>query len=192
MAGVRVFVSLPLPPDLADRVAQLVKRLQPAQPQGLKWAAPETWHFTLAFLGYLEEDRIRIVKQACAAAAGRHPAFALNLGALGIFPSRGPGRVLWLGLSRGQTEMSELQKNLAAELRAQEFTLEERPFVPHLTLARAKPGAEVRRQLAQADTSGLAAFRQRAGSLEVMRSDLSPAGPRYTVLAGFSLVEKPR
>jgi 2'-5' RNA ligase len=187
MADVRTFIALHLTAEVCEQVASLVADLKLRQKNGLKWVAPEAWHFTLAFLGYLAEDRLDAARQACSAAASRHALFVFRLGPLGFFPPRGRVSVLWAGLSQGEAEMTALQQDLAADLRARGLVLESRPFVPHLTLARAQPGANVKREWIEGQAGQLAGATQLAGSIEVMRSDLSPAGARYTVLASCPL-----
>ena len=91
-------------------------------------------HLTLAFLGEVPEAR---VADAMAIAVEASP-FRLELDEVGAF--RG-ARVAWAGSSRPPPQLLEMQSRLAAALAWAGFALEERPFAPHVTLARgiAKP-----------------------------------------------------
>jgi 2'-5' RNA ligase len=96
----------------------------------------EKIHMTLAFLGALDEER----KGEAAAAAARVRACALRMTIDQVGSFRG-ARVAWAAPSRPVAELAALQANLAAELEARGFVLEDRAFTPHVTLVRkiAKP-----------------------------------------------------
>jgi 2'-5' RNA ligase len=88
-------------------------------------------HLTLAFLGDVAQDRI---EAALGAASGiRGERFELVLDRTGAFRRAGVG---WAGPSAVPAALVNLQAALDSALRAAGFTLEDRPFVPHLTLAR--------------------------------------------------------
>jgi len=62
------------------------------------------------------------------------------IGAPGVFPESGPATVLWVGLTDPTGALSSLADSLSATLHRSGFALEERAFVPHLTLGRCKDG----------------------------------------------------
>lgn len=182
MAGLRVFVAVMLAPEVQSAVTALQERLRTRLPAGLAWCRPEALHFTLAFLGDIPRERVAAVGEACReAAAGRGP-FFLSLGGLGSFPARGPARVLWLGASAGGEKLASLQAALAAALARRGFPLEDRPYLPHLTLARARPGRFVDGSAWAGTEQTLLPERQRVEGLTVLRSELRPEGARYQVL----------
>ena len=88
-------------------------------------------HLTLAFLG--EVDQARMSLAHAAADALRMPRFVLSLDRVGSFRR---SRVAWAGASRTPEALATLQSALEEKLRASGFTLEARPFRPHITLAR--------------------------------------------------------
>jgi 2'-5' RNA ligase len=96
----------------------------------------EKIHLTLAFLGEIAGDRQAEVMLA--AEETHAAAFRLELDRVGSFRR---ARVAWAGRSDPPAPLLELQSALAANLASRGFALEERPFAPHLTLARkiAKP-----------------------------------------------------
>ena len=88
-------------------------------------------HLTLAFLGPVADAQR---PAALAAASGlRASAFTLELDQVGAFRRAG---VAWAGMSSPPARLLRLQARLADRLRAGGFPLDERPFAPHLTLAR--------------------------------------------------------
>jgi 2'-5' RNA ligase len=167
---IRLFVSAGLSEELRSEIEARLKSLRPVFP-GISWVRRETLHFTLAFLGSIDEARISEVIQTCCQAAGQHAAFPLSLGGFGAFPPRGRPRVFWLGTQEGGNELIALQ--------ALGLALEDRPFIPHLTLGRVKdPSARLpEKSIWSTSLKGM-----QVSHIEVMRSDLKASGAEYTVM----------
>ncbi|MFE2533095.1 RNA 2',3'-cyclic phosphodiesterase [Streptomyces sp. NPDC059371] len=134
-ATVRVFIAL-APPDHAKE--ELARELLPAygtHPH-MRWNRIEDWHITLAFLGELPVGTIPLLRPPLAglAAARRPPSLAL----------RGSGhfddRVLWSGIDGDLDELHVLATDVRTTVKDCGVVFEERPFRPHLTLARARRG----------------------------------------------------
>lgn len=132
----RLFFGFPLPADLREALA----RWQGAAREGglrAAWPRPEGLHLTLVFLGEVPEGFLPSVRRIGAEVAGRHGSLLLRTGGLGAFPERGAPRVLWMGLEP-HPGLRALQEDLAAGLVTVGFPREDRPYNPHLTLARTK------------------------------------------------------
>lgn len=134
-ATVRVFVAL-APPDHAKE--ELARELRPAyatHPR-LRWNRIEDWHITLAFLGELPVETVPALRPLLAglAAAHRPPRLALRGG--GSFDDR----VLWSGIDGELDVLHELAVDVRTAVRSHGVAFLERPFRPHLTLARARRG----------------------------------------------------
>jgi len=91
----------------------------------------EKIHITLAFLGEVDEQRIELARDAARGLSFGD--FSFRLDRVGWFRA---ARVAWAGSARIPAPLAALQAALAARLGAARFTLEERPFAPHATLAR--------------------------------------------------------
>jgi 2'-5' RNA ligase len=154
----------------------------------VSWVAPENLHITVKFLGRIDETRVPAVIEALhTAATGRH-AFDLEIVSLGAFPSPTRPRVLWAGVTEGETPLAALAAAVDDALAPLGFPRETRAFTAHVTLARVR---EPRRTPALAEALAAAAAR-RFGRLTIehvalMRSDLSPRGARYTALSTVPL-----
>jgi 2'-5' RNA ligase len=183
---VRLFVAIPLPTEIADRAAAC---LPPALP-AIRPVRPELMHITLAFLGWLADERLDAASEAVrAAAVGRGP-FELTLDHAGRFPASGRPRAVWLGVGDGEAELIALAEATAAELRRRSFTLEDRRFAPHLTLARVQrevSGAEARTIAGAVEALTIPELRIAVDRIAVVESRLSPKGPRYTTRAEIPL-----
>ncbi len=138
-------------------------------------------HITLRFLGDLGDSGVRRAGEAVRRGAEGIPAFSARLGPLGGFPNLERPRVLWAGLAEGAEEATGLARAVNDALRHDGFGPPDKPFRPHLTLARVREGAR-----------GLPAVRAHEAPpppgaalldhVALMKSDLAPAGARYTPL----------
>ncbi len=147
----------------------------------LSWTKPEQLHFTVAFLGEQPDEALSRLRDA-AAPCGELRAFDLRLQGAGAFPDPRRPRVLWLGTGQGAAELEELAARLQGGLRAAGFRLEDRPFRPHLTVARVKPGGErgAARALQAAPPGEIA--RVNVAQLCLMQSQLGPQGARHSLV----------
>ena len=177
----RVFIALPLPPEIASAAAALL----PALP-GLRPVRPELLHVTLAFLGRVADERLDDILSACRQAAAPQAPFNVALDRAGRFPEGGSPRVVWLGMGEGAAECSLLATAVREALTTREVAFDAKPFRPHVTLARVKehidrPAARV--IAAAAERLQPAQLRFLAEAIAPFESVLSPKGPRYTPLA---------
>ena len=156
----RLFVALWPSKKALGVLAEAVRRGRRHDPD-LRWTRVEEWHLTLLFLGEVPEDRVPCLTEALESALGGHPALDLALDGWGTFPQRG-GRasVFWVGVE-GEG-LLELAHDLREAARSVGVPIESRPFVPHLTLARARPPRspdEILRALGASPTIGWRADR---------------------------------
>jgi len=188
---IRCFVALNLPPELKGRLAELEARLKEARAD-VSWVKPENIHLTLKFLGGVEETRIPLIKRTIQEGLHREGPLVLSLAGLGVFPNPRSPRVIWVGVEGDTERMEKLQKRLEQALEEVGFPREARSFSPHMTLGRMR---------SRQGTAGLMELVERLGeyragsiqaeSIELMRSQLHPAGAIYTILESFPLSAPP-
>lgn len=181
----RTFVAIQLPASVRTQAGRLAAELA-AQQGGWRAVPEDRLHLTLAFLGDLGPDAVRAVTEATTAAAEGVVPFDLRLHRLGAFASPGSARVLWAGCSDGADEVRRLHVRLLARLPAGLVGDPEPRFEPHVTLARTRgrrprDAAELVTAFAdwESDPFGVEA-------VDVLASELTPTGPRYTRLGGAS------
>ncbi len=169
----RVFFALW--PDASARamIAGLAREV--ALESGGRPTALNHIHLTLAFVG--EQPAIRVDSLRRLAGAVRAPAFMLALDEVGGFRRAG---IAWLGSSGPQPELATLHHDLARALQTRGFPVDERPYAPHLTLAR-RSTTVIDRRLSQP-------IRWRVTSFTLMASELAPSGPAYRTIAEWPLV----
>jgi RNA 2',3'-cyclic 3'-phosphodiesterase len=183
----RLFIAIELTEEVKGELGRIEERLKKACGDcPAKWVAPDKIHLTLNFLGDVALTKIDAIKAAIAQAAAEHRPFQLSLSAPGAFPNLDRPHVVWVGLEGDGEKLLALQKRLEQLLAGLGFPPEARPFSPHLTLAR------VRDEATPADRKklGEAILKTRCetdcsisvGSVSLIRSQLTPAGPVYTIL----------
>jgi 2'-5' RNA ligase len=169
------------PPDPARQ--HLDRALAPLReaPGAPRWSTPDRWHLTLLFLGRVPEDRVPDLVAGAAPAVTATPAATLRLAGSGRFGSARRPQVAWAGLDGDVAALVALAGRLSRVARELGLEVEGRPFRPHLTLGRWRPGRPADGSL----TDRLAAYRGPDWPLREVRLLESHLGAavRYEVLA---------
>ncbi len=107
-----------------------------------KAVPPQNWHITLRFLGPSTDVQLERLLHGLSESdlPGR---FAIRFNGLGAFPRPGRASVLWLGVDGDLEALRSLAGLCEDAAVAAGFTPEDRPFHPHLTLARIRPPVDV-------------------------------------------------
>jgi 2'-5' RNA ligase len=182
---VRLFAGLPLPPETALAIDGWSAEARRRFPR-LGWVAAPLLHISLHFFGEVSEERAAILAEDLGGL--RERAVAARTGEVGRFPQgRGASpRVIYLALAKGAAEVSALQGLYAQRISRLGYPPEDRPFVPHLTLARVRrpqPGTD-----GFGGGPGLDFVFDR---IVLFQSVLRPQGPQYRPLRTVEL-EAPR
>jgi RNA 2',3'-cyclic 3'-phosphodiesterase len=176
---VRLFFAV----ELSDEARAALGKLAPRIDAAYRWVDPALMHVTLAFLGEQPAEVLGRLESIGAATASATAPARLALGDLGTFGPRSAPRVIHVALAGDVDALARLQSLLAVRLRAEGFNLEDRPFRPHITLARRRPNAAGGPpKLASPPPLGFA-----MQELTVFQSKLSPKGPTYLPRARFRL-----
>ncbi len=188
MAGIRAFVAVDVGPSVRERVAAWSRRLQQSQAD-FRWVDPRNYHLTLKFLGAVELRTLPEIGRVLAETARAFEPFPVTCSGLGCFPGWTSPRVLWVGVTEGQEELTHLALSVDRALAALGFPRETRDPRPHLTLARQRSPQGLDRLKEIAETLGTdeTAGSFSVGELLLMESQLSAAGPTYRVRGRYPL-----
>ena len=191
----RLFVAAYPPAEACDHLQRRLQDLHvtAAADRGVntRLARRDTWHVTLVFLGEVAEQRTADVHQAILRAVGGWRAAGsglpqLRLAGGGRF-GRGRFTLLWVGVDGDRDALGRLARTVRREFKRDRLPYDDRPFRPHLTLAR--PGDRLDRAAVEADRAVLADYRGPAWpvqTVELVRSHLGPK-PWYEHLAAWQL-----
>lgn len=187
-AMTRTFLALELPDAVRHALRRKIDHLGRAMPE-VRWVDPAGLHLTLAFLGELDDERLDAATQAAADVAGAHAPFTLRLGGVGTFGSARSPRVIWVDVAGERARLLQLQAALADDLEGRGFPREERPFSPHLTLARIKKPVsdDALTALARVQREPATRLTWQIEAISVMKSELARPAARYTALSRWPL-----
>jgi len=181
-SSMRLFIALPLSPTVCGEIAYVSERFMSAD-DGFRWTEPAAWHITLQFLGNSSAERLADL----VANLGKvNPqALPVQLGGVAFFDR---SRVVFLEVELSP-ELIALQQKVVQATSHCGFLPEERPYHPHITLARAK------RKLRKEQRRALDAKMQRqvrfskfvANEFLLYESFLGSESSRYEVRARFLL-----
>jgi len=183
----RLFVAINLPDDVRQSMWNSAASLR-GQNFPVKWVGPDSLHLTLKFLGEVPEQRVNELSEGLDRAVVGTAPFELPISGSGAFPSPRRASVIWMGCE-SVAALQQIQQNMEAEMAGAGFPRESRSFHPHFTLGR------VRRDTRPAALGGLADQLQRLHfesqpvleSVDLMQSELSRSGARYTRLHAATL-----
>lgn len=179
----RLFLAVALAAELQGQAGVLIDRLS-AESKGINWIDPSQAHFTLFFLGEQPQTLVAKLDPLLKAEAAAHSPFLLALGQGGVFPNWANPRVLWLGVEKGQAELTALAAGVTGACCRCGLPRPDQRFTPHLTLGRVKTSPAVfDRALLQRGIEG----EMKVDRFTLFVSELRPQGPLYRVLTTYSL-----
>ncbi len=183
----RLFFAINVPNGIREKIWESAEQMR-ERDYAIRWVSREAMHVTLKFLGEVSPHREDAVKETLEAAVDGVSPFVLRLTGYGAFPDARRAKVIWVGCN-APAELQRLYEQVEENACNIGFARESRSFHPHVTLGRLRRGALSTKLkglpgiLDQLDFN--AEFPVR--SVELMQSELSPAGAKYTVRASIGL-----
>ena len=156
-------------PDAGVRAALAERTAAAARMCGGRAPRPEILHLTLVFAGATPAERVDPM-QALMDTLHVEP-FVLRFDRSGWFRASG---VAWMGAQSPPEPLLVLQQSLARGASRLGFSLDVRPYFPHLTLARDAQRAPA--------TGAIAPVDWKVESFVLVASELRQDGPRYRIL----------
>ncbi|QSO49147.1 RNA 2',3'-cyclic phosphodiesterase [Alicyclobacillus mengziensis] len=141
----RLFFGVDVTSDIRSELAGVQSRLQEQGVKAGNWSRPELFHLTLLFIGETREEHLETLLAIGKETARQASTFSLNFGRLGVFERN---RILWVGLQNdgGMEALRQVYDVITGLAAKQPFIkVDERPYSPHLTLARKLEAASISR-----------------------------------------------
>jgi 2'-5' RNA ligase len=200
----RLFVAISPPEAVKDEIEKAQRQLGDALPgKFVRWTKREQFHLTFAFLGDVAEARVAELIEALRNVCRNFLPLRLRAERIGFFPDTRYPRVVWAGVQDEKGVLERLHEAVAAALEflitenavqpgsagvppARRQRSQDEAFIGHITVGRIqdlkRPEAEVLAKLALGMTTRF--FGEWvADNVELIRSELSSGGSRYTTLA---------
>ena len=172
----RAFIAVEA--EVGPELAQALERLK-AYGHDLKPVPAGNAHITLKFLGDIDEKEVPQLECAMRTAVQGIMPFPVRLVGVGAFPKEDRPKVVWAGM-QGAEWLGTIAASLEGECEKIGFAPENRPFSPHLTLARVREGAhpDLSTFLNELRTKAFGTFM--VESIKLKKSVLAPSGPTYS------------
>jgi len=179
----RVFIAINLPLEVKNKLISLSQEWVNLP---LRLTKKDSLHLTLIFLGYLTDEQVWQVCQSVKKVASITPIFEIVFDQVCLGPKEKNPRLIWLK-GRENPILSHLKQSLEKELSLRVgFSPENRPFLPHITLARLKQ-REWRQLKFQPKIKKEVIIKLPVNSIAVMESHLLRDGAEYSVLEEVGL-----
>jgi 2'-5' RNA ligase len=165
-----------------------------------RWVHPESLHITLKFIGEQTPERVEAIAERLRQVNSGE--FEIRSGGYGFFPTARAPRVFWIGIHAGP-QLAELAESIDVATAELGIPREDRPYSPHLTLARAGAGrssGSPKWRKGDGPNSAFAVLDKRLAAMGELdfgtmtahefilyQSQLSPKGSKYTKLQRFPL-----
>lgn len=179
--SLRTFIAVELSPEHLAIVRDIQRDLKTIDAD-VKWVDPKNCHITLKFLGQTSQDQIKPITNILDTLAISTGTFALELGSLGAFPTAEQPEIIWIGINRGNQEVTVLNKNLDEQLAMLGFSKEDRTFHPHVTIARKRSNRNIKALAETLKTIPVRSDSQVVRDITLFESILTSSGPRYSIL----------
>ena len=182
----RLFVGIEISPGVAAAASDLVGILREraarlAPRSRITWMAAERLHVTVRFIGPVDDGRVAAIVEGLRGSTGIER-FAVAVAGAGVFPPKGPPRVIWAGLSSGRDHLAAVEQAVSDQLAGAGVDRERRPFDPHLTLARVREAGGLRSDALLDGLDGTLLGTTLVDAITLFESRLSPQGPHYRAI----------
>jgi 2'-5' RNA ligase len=192
----RLFVAIDIAPEIRERLARFRSEMKSLAPAA-RWVGVETFHITLKFIGEQTPQQMESIRSALGAI---HAApTSISFRNTGFFPNARTARVFWVGIE-AEPGLAKLAQEVDHALIPLSVQPEDKPYTPHLTLARAGGSGNPRHLRGDRPNTAFASLQQKLAAMNapefgtmmaseffLYESRLSPAGAQYTKLARFAL-----
>ena len=189
---IRSFIALPIPDPVRDVLRGTIKNLDEDIGKRVRWVRPEGIHLTLKFMGDIDLKVINELVSLLPAVANEFAPFELTLAELGCFPNNRRPRVLWAGVKGNLSTLRDLHIAIDSLVGNVGLPREQRGFSTHLTLGR------VNRNLSENHTRHIGELIKTTNlpdnpswinpTINLMRTELDPAGSRHYLVKSFPLL----
>lgn len=180
----RLFVALPVPEHISSKLDDWTR----ANKQSLsfrKWVHPGDYHITLQFIG--DTSLARQEELQAALKTVRATPISLAWSGIGTFGLPEAPRVLWGAVSGNLEGLSVIHEEIIKATRAIGFVPEDRPYSPHITLARGFTGGNGMK--VEEKMSSPSSFKWEADHFVLMRTHMHKS-PMYEIIGSFPLTEQ--
>jgi 2'-5' RNA ligase len=176
---IRTFVAVFPPQDVREALFRAAQNLRTST--DFRLVGQEKIHLTLKFLGDVAEEDLDTIEKALQPISEDHDPFEVSTSGFGAFPSAKRARILWTSIEQGTEHLRTVATEVENLLVPAGFERETRPYVPHLTLGRAR----ARQTKLDASETSPPTLRFTVSSIDLVKSASGKNGVTYSTLATY-------
>jgi RNA 2',3'-cyclic 3'-phosphodiesterase len=181
MENIRTFIAVDIPQEIKMELDKLITELRSYAPD-IRWVRAANLHLTLRFLGDIPRNSISDLATELSTSLTGFGEFPIALSGVGAFPNLKRARVIWIGGGEGCERMVELAHTVEKSCINLGFGAADKPFSCHLTIGRVKFPKGHEKLVSKIESMAFDSPLFEVGEIAIFKSELLPAGPRYTRL----------
>lgn len=183
----RLFIAIDLPKKIRNKIANQLREIKNNY-RHYRWVTEKNYHLTTLFLGEINDvNKLTKIKQAINEAVWSIKPFFLYSRSINVFSNN--KHIIYLEFFR-EKELEKLVQEIRNKFKAQLGLIDNKKFIPHLTLARGKRSSKQQyfaliKKLQQIKIN----INFPIDKIILYQSIISPASkqPRYKKIASFPL-----
>ncbi|MDD4872242.1 MAG: RNA 2',3'-cyclic phosphodiesterase [Kiritimatiellae bacterium] len=179
---IRAFIAVEINSDIKGKINLLQERFRL---MGIRagWVKSANMHLTLVFMGDINNEISNKVCTVMDTVASAEKPFFCEVRGLGYFGKRDKPRVVWADVTGDARFLVDVQNRIYTSIRPLGIQMDDRPFVPHLTIARIRSPVDVGKLVMGIEEHKEDYFGKfDVNNLILVKSELEADGPKYTIL----------
>ena len=186
----RLFIAIPITEASKVSIIKGILSDDKLKQMPVRWTSYRNLHLTIQFLGDVDEKRIPDLKQILNRIRLSENPEIIKFTNIGAFPGISKPRIIYLGLDYSDY-LPNIQRFITKDLIRNGFTVDNKPFRPHLTLGRVREGMLFQSrdiQYVQEIADRISVPDSPVDRIVLFESKLQPGGPIYTSLYEKKLI----
>lgn len=180
----RFFISAEIPEEIKEKIIEIRNEIYGFDNK-VRWEGKEKLHFTLKFLGDVEENKTQSIIFELENILKNYKSINCSFTNFGLFKKGNIPSILWLGITYSQ-DLNSIAETINNNFEKLSFEKEERNFKPHLTLLRLKGREDINR-INNFLEYKLHELKFTINEISLMKSELLKSGSVYKQIKSFKL-----
>ena len=185
----RTFISVSLPKEIVN-IKKMLQSTIDSKGVEIKWVRNGNMHLTLKFIGHTPDSSVDDINKTLKSVTEDFSSISLSIVGSGCFPRPERARTLWVGITGEIDKLDDFVDAINISLEPFGFPIQERKFIPNVTLARIKYPQKHTPDVTQFLNTTFAELPMKISRINLMSSQLFSKGAVYTILGTHFLVSK--
>lgn len=182
MAKIRCFIGFRIPESVSKKAVGIQKSIS-RMPASCKMVEPANLHVCLSFLGNIDEKDVSGITKSLGEICSKHTTFEVTVGGLKLIPNETYVRVIALD---AYSKSGSLEK-ISSEIKEKFSKMGGKSHPSHITLCRVRKITNKAGFLEGVRKLGPIDCTFNMDSIDIIKSELSPNGPTYSVINKIKL-----